>query len=81
MDRHLRGILSISRNETALQTCFHIANGFLTFNMKNISTRAQKGQLCTIFRGCANRHLRGILTLSRDDTALQVYFYIAMMCT
>jgi len=37
---------------------------FSPSNIKNISTRAQKVHLCTIFRGRMERHLRGVLTIS-----------------
>jgi hypothetical protein len=32
------------------------------------------------FRGRTDRHLRGILSIFRDETALQTYLHIATMC-
>jgi hypothetical protein len=37
-----------------------------------MSPRAQKVQLCTIFRRRTDRHLRGVLVIIRDQVAVQL---------
>ena len=48
-------------------------NPYLASNINFRCPRAQKVQLCTIFRGRTDRHLCGVLVLIRDRMAFQVY--------
>jgi len=39
-----------------------------------------KGPILTIFRGRTDRHLRGVLSISRGETAFYIYKRYVTMC-
>ena len=90
-DRHLRGVLSISRDETASYICLRMSrcgirsiieqiNGVLVSKIDFISTHAQKGSILAFCRGLADRHLRGVLSIPEDETAFNIRLRIATTC-
>jgi hypothetical protein len=60
--------------------CKGRVNSFLASSVSFMSPRAQKVQLCTIFRRRTDRHLRGFLVLIRDLTAFQLSLCDVIMC-
>jgi len=90
-DRHLRVILCISRNETVLQICLRSATMFLGSTIKQrkwfsclqykiLLNSYSKGLILTNFRGRMDRHLRGILSISRDENAFYICLRHVTMC-
>ena len=67
-------------HEVPLGLSQDIVDVFLVSNPDFISARAQKGLNWPILRSLTDRHLRGVSTTSRDETALKACFHNANMC-
>ena len=61
--------------EVLKKNCVNI---YFASNIKYVSS-CLKGFILTIFRGRTNRHLRGVLSISRDETAVYIWLYYYMM--
>ena len=63
---------SVRRHNVPWMFCKGRVNSFLASSVSFMSPRAQKVQLCTIFRRRTDRHLRGVLVIIRDQVAVQL---------
>ena len=91
MDHHLRGVLSISWNKTALYICLcyvtirpqvlHKTSYMIFLSPIYIFLKScSKGPILTIFLGRTDRHLHGVLSISRDETAFYICLRYVTMC-
>jgi hypothetical protein len=78
-DRHLRGIcllLGMKRCYNMFAPCYDVILGLGSNIVHDYLKSCSKGPILTIFRGLADRHLHGVLFISRGETA----FYMFVLC-